>query len=222
MVTVGVLALQGAFIEHAAILRTLGAQVALVRTPADLDEVEALVLPGGESTAMARLARGTGLFEAVRRRLRSGMPALGTCAGLILLADEVTDAAGLAGLGTIGGLRVTVRRNAFGAQLASGETAVSLTGGGLMHGVFIRAPRIESVGAGVQVLATRPGADGPEPVVVREGGIVGATFHPELAGETLLHEIVIAAAAQHGGGLSPSSSRESDQIRTASAARRTR
>ena len=210
---VGILALQGAVREHAAVLRLLGHDVSLVRTPADLAGVDGLVLPGGESTAIARLARPSGLLTEIRNRIDGGLPVFGTCAGLILLADDVADPAALAGLPTIGGLNVTVRRNAFGAQLASGEADVELTpaaararssvtmgharpdppsgqpaGAGAPHrmrGVFIRAPRIERVGAGVEVMATR----GDEPVAVRQGAVVACTFHPELVPDLTLHRL---------------------------------
>ena len=125
--TVGILALQGAVREHAAVLEQLGRWVSLVRRPEDLAGLQGLVLPGGESTAIARLARPSGLLTAIRDRADDGLPVFGTCAGLILLADDVSDPAALAGLPTIGGLNVTVRRNAFGAQLASGEADVELT-----------------------------------------------------------------------------------------------
>jgi 5'-phosphate synthase pdxT subunit len=228
-VTVGILALQGAVREHAAVLEQLGRRVSLVRRPDDLEGLQGLVLPGGESTAIARLARPAGLLGAVRGRIDGGLPVFGTCAGLILLADEVSDPAALAGLPTIGGLNVTVRRNAFGAQLASGEADVQLTAGALsgagsvaaasrgragepwapaatsrgasagggaaapppgsgagrMRGVFIRAPRIERVGAGVEVLAVRD----DEPVAVRQGAVVACTFHPELVPDPTLHRL---------------------------------
>lgn len=202
--SVGILALQGAVREHAAVLESLGRRVRLVRRPEDLVGLEALVLPGGESTAIARLARSVGLLGAIRDLVDDGLPVLGTCAGLILLADEVADPAALAGLPTIGGLNVTVRRNAFGAQLASGEAEVSLVGrtassgeepsgatlssgadGPTMRGVFIRAPRIERVGAGVEVVAAR----GDEPVAVRQGAVVACTFHPELVPDPTLHRL---------------------------------
>lgn len=201
---VGILALQGAVREHAAVLRLLGHEVSLVRSPADLDAVGGLVLPGGESTAIARLARPSGLLTDIRNRIDGGLPVFGTCAGLILLADDVADPAALAGLPTIGGLNVTVRRNAFGAQLASGEAEVGLVGGSAssgdalagegpssdaagptMRGVFIRAPRIERVGAGVEIVAVR----GDEPVAVRQGAVVACTFHPELVPDPTLHRL---------------------------------
>ncbi|CAL8975295.1 Pyridoxal 5'-phosphate synthase subunit PdxT [Tessaracoccus sp. O5.2] len=210
MVTVGVLALQGAVREHEAVLAGLGCHTRRVRRTDDLDGLAGLVIPGGESTAIARLARGSGLLGAVRARIDAGMPALGTCAGLILLADEVADPAALAGLPTVGGLDVTVRRNAFGGQLASGEWDVDLTVSattdgqlasgtgadptdGRMRGVFIRAPRIERVGPGVEVLAVRDG----EPVAVRQGPVVACTFHPELVPDATLHRLWLAGADLH-------------------------
>ncbi|MHA6512719.1 pyridoxal 5'-phosphate synthase glutaminase subunit PdxT [Tessaracoccus sp. Z1128] len=198
--TVGILALQGAVREHAAVLESLGRSVRPVRKPDDLVGLEALVLPGGESTAIARLASPSGLLTAIRGFVDRGLPVFGTCAGLILLADDVADPAALAGYATIGGLNVTVRRNAFGAQLASGEAEVSLVGpaarpsdpregaapsSGTMQGVFIRAPRIERVGAGVEVIAVR----GDEPVAVRQGSVVACTFHPELVPDPTLHRL---------------------------------
>lgn len=195
--TIGILALQGAVREHAAVLESLGRRVTRVRRPDDLAGLEGLVLPGGESTAIARLARPTGLLASIRSRMDGGMPVFGTCAGLILLADDVADPEALAGLPTIGGLNVTVRRNAFGAQLASGEADVELTAAAAragspprMRGVFIRAPRIERIGAGVEVLATK----GDEPVAVRQGGIVACTFHPELIPDAALHRLWLDGA----------------------------
>ena len=189
-VTAGVLALQGAFREHAAVLRRLGVDVRLVKTPSDLAGVDALVLPGGESTAQVRIAAKTHLMEAIRGRIADGLPVLGTCAGLILLADEVLDPAALAGFERPGGLDVTVRRNAYGGQLASGERDVTLADGSVMRGVFIRAPRIEQVGEGVSVLAS----DGDVPVVVRQGNLIGCAFHPELIGDSTLHSLLLGAA----------------------------
>lgn len=187
---VGVVALQGAVREHVATLASIGAEAVAIRHPSQLADVSALVLPGGESTAMARLAAVDGLFEAVRVRVDAVLPVLGTCAGLILLADEVADPAALAGYATVGGLDVTVRRNAYGAQLASGERSVTLSSGEVMRGVFIRAPRIERVGARVEVLASVDGT----PVVVRQGRVIGCAFHPELAGDARLHRLLLAAA----------------------------
>lgn len=196
MTTIGVLALQGAVREHEAVLHGLGVDTRRVWVPTDLDAVDGLVLPGGESTAIARLGRPSGLLTLIRDRIEGGLPVFGTCAGLILLADDVSDPAALAGLPTIGGLGVTVRRNAFGAQLASGEADVELTAAAAgrpaatMRGVFIRAPRIERVGAGVEVLGTRE----DEPVAVRQGLVVACAFHPELVPDPALHALWLEKA----------------------------
>ena len=203
-VTVGVVALQGAFREHAQVLAALGLRVRLIKTPTDLDGVDAVVLPGGESTAQVRIAAQTHLMEALRERIADGMPALGTCAGLILLAKEVLDPAALAGFDRIGVLDVAVRRNAYGRQLASGERHVTLSDGTTTRGVFIRAPRIESVADGVEILAR----DGDVPVVVRSGNVIGCAFHPELTGDATLHRMMLAGVmrescnAEGAGGLS--------------------
>lgn len=186
-VTAGVLALQGAFREHAQVIGSLGADVRLVKNPADLDGVDVLVLPGGESTAQVRIAAKTQLMEAVRERVAAGTPVLGTCAGLILLAKDVLDPAALAGFERIGLLNVAVRRNAYGNQLASGERDVTMADGSTARGVFIRAPRIEAMGDGVDVLAR----DGDVPVVVRQGNIIGCSFHPELTGDPTLHRLLV-------------------------------
>lgn len=178
---VGVLALQGAFREHVRALRRLGADAVEVRTPAELDAVRALVLPGGESTTMDILLGTTGLRETLQARIDAGMPAFGTCAGLILLATDLED--GVEGQRTLAALDVTARRNGYGRQVASFEADVALGDAPPMHGVFIRAPRITRVGAGVEILATH----GDEPVAVRSGPIMAATFHPELTDDDRLH-----------------------------------
>ncbi|MFT3942952.1 MAG: pyridoxal 5'-phosphate synthase glutaminase subunit PdxT [Ancrocorticia sp.] len=182
---VGVLALQGAVAEHVAILEGLGAHVSLVRTADDLDAVDGLVIPGGESTAMARLAAGTGLFAAIRLRIDDGTLAVfGTCAGLILLADDVDPAGSL--VDHIGGLPVSVTRNGFGNQLASFEAELDLadsTTSETLRAAFIRAPRITEVGKDVRVLASYEG----EAVVVEYGKLIAATCHPEISGDATLH-----------------------------------
>ncbi|AQP43608.1 pyridoxal 5'-phosphate synthase glutaminase subunit PdxT [Tessaracoccus flavus] len=191
MVTVGVVALQGAVREHARAVQEVGGRARFVRTPGDLAGLDGLILPGGESTVMARLARGTGLFPAIRAALDRGLPVLGTCAGLILLADDVADPGALEGLETVGGLDVRVRRNAYGSQLASGVVPVTAANRTTFSGVFIRAPRIESVGPGVVVLATRAG----EPVAVRQGSVTACAFHPELAEDRRFHEWLLSSTA---------------------------
>jgi 5'-phosphate synthase pdxT subunit len=169
---IGVLALQGNFREHAAVLRRLGADVVEVRKPEQLDELDGLVIPGGESTAIGRLVRIYGLEEALRRFER---PVFGTCAGMILLGRD----------GLLGGVDVGVRRNAYGRQVASFEADLELQGEEEpLRGVFIRAPRVEDTGDGVEVLAELDG----EPVLLRQGSYLVATFHPELTDETRVHE----------------------------------
>ena len=185
--SVGVLALQGAFSAHAEVLRALGQRVLEVRTPADLDGVDALVLPGGESSTMSHLLVTSGLLEPLARAISGGMPAMGTCAGLIVLAASIAD--GREDQHCLGVLDVSVRRNAYGRQRDSFEADLVLPGGG-MRGVFIRAPRIETVGPGVEVLARH----GEDPVLVAQGNVLGATFHPEISGSALLHEYFVSMA----------------------------
>jgi pyridoxal 5'-phosphate synthase pdxT subunit len=169
---IGVLALQGNFREHAAMLRRLGADVVEVRKPGELERLDGLVIPGGESTAIGRLVRIYGLEEALRRFER---PVLGTCAGMILLGRD----------GLLGRVDVAVRRNAYGRQVASFETDLDLGAEEEpLRGVFIRAPQVEDVGPGVEVLAELDG----EPVLLRDGRYLVASFHPELTDDTRVHE----------------------------------
>jgi len=184
---IGVLALQGASGRHAEALSTLGAHPVDVRTPEDLAGVDALVLPGGESTTMSKLVALSGLYEAIAERLAAGMPALGTCAGLILLASKILD--GRPDQRSFSALDVSVRRNGFGRQVDSFETDVDVDGlsGGPFPAVFIRAPVIERVGDGVEVLAEVAGA----PVLCRQGRIMAAAFHPELSGDLRLHQLFL-------------------------------
>lgn len=160
-------------------LAAAGATPVEVRTAGELDDVQCLVIPGGESTTIAKLARAGGLVEAVRARVEAGMPVMGTCAGMIVLADHVIDGEPLFAV-----MDVTVRRNAYGRQIDSFESSLEVEG--IAHpvrGVFIRAPWVESVGPGVRVLARHEG----RPVVIEQGGMLAASFHPELVGETALH-----------------------------------
>ena len=184
---IGVLALQGDVREHVRALRSHGAEPVLVRRPAELAEVDGLVLPGGESTTMSKLAVAFDLLEPLRQRVRDGMPAYGSCAGMILLADRLANPA--SGQQTIGGLDVTVRRNAFGRQVESFEASVDFVGfDEPFHAVFIRAPWIEEVGERVEVL-TRV-VNGPATgriVAVRQGRLVATAFHPELTGDLRVH-----------------------------------
>jgi len=185
-VKVGVLALQGAFARHAAVLAEAGAEPVLVRTPDALARVDALVMPGGESTTMSMLLESSGLFEPVAERLAAGMPALGTCAGMILLGREIVG--GRADQRCFGAIDASVRRNAFGRQVDSFEADLAVTGiadaGRPFPGVFIRAPVVERVGADVDVMATVDGA----PVLIRQGAVLAAAFHPELSGDRRVHE----------------------------------
>ncbi|MFD1723018.1 pyridoxal 5'-phosphate synthase glutaminase subunit PdxT [Amnibacterium endophyticum] len=184
---VGVLALQGDFREHLAVLTGLGADAVPVRRERELDQVAGLVIPGGESTVMDKLSRTFGLAAPLRERIDAGMPVYGTCAGLIMLADRITD--GLGDQRTIGGLDVTVRRNAFGNQNDSFEADLDVTGlDGPVHAVFIRAPVVEQVGPAAEAIATVP--DG-RVVAVRQGGLLGTSFHPEITGETRFHRMLL-------------------------------
>jgi pyridoxal 5'-phosphate synthase pdxT subunit len=188
---IGVLALQGDFAAHVTALRGRGAEAVEVRRPAELAGLSGVVLPGGESTTMLKLMNGSGLFEALSQTLRSGVPALATCAGAILLAREVRNPAQR----SLGVLDAVVERNAYGRQIDS--TVVPLTveptaalAGRTVEGVFIRAPRFVDLGPGVEVLARR----GADPVLVRERRILAATFHPELSGGSPVVELFLRLA----------------------------
>ncbi len=183
--TIGVLALQGDFREHLAVLTALGADAVSVRRPEELAAVDGLIIPGGESTVIDKLSRLFGLAEPLKAAIADGLPVYGTCAGLIMLADRVRDA--IDGQHTLGGLDVTVRRNAFGSQLDSFETdlVVPEIGDPPVHAVFIRAPVVEAIGETVTALATLP--DG-RIVAVEQGNLLGTSFHPEVTGDTRFHE----------------------------------
>jgi 5'-phosphate synthase pdxT subunit len=181
----GVLALQGDVREHAASAAAAGAEPVLVRLPSDLEGLDALAIPGGESTTIGKLADRYGLIEPLRRAITAGLPTLGTCAGMILLAAGTTEARPQVQLGV---LDVVVRRNAFGSQVDSFEADLDVMGiAGPVRAVFIRAPWIEKLGAGVEVLAEVDG----HPVMVREGNIVAASFHPELTGDPRVHRLML-------------------------------
>jgi 5'-phosphate synthase pdxT subunit len=210
---IGVLALQGAFAEHVSMLRAIGVQPVEVRLPEHLADIDGLILPGGESTAMRRLIDRWGMRDPILDLAARGAPLFGTCAGMIVLAREI--AGGEAPILPL--LDVTVERNAFGRQLDSFETElpVPLLGDTPVHAVFIRAPVIERVGAGVDVLATL--GDG-RIVAVRERNVIATSFHPELAGETRFHRLVAVMAAEHadpgeGVGRRPYPTRRSQQGR---------
>ena len=187
MSKIGVLALQGDVREHVQVLAELGAHPVEVRGPDDLAGVDALVLPGGESTTMSRLLELSGLFGPVAERLADGFPALGTCAGMILLATEVLD--GRPDQRSFAVLDIAVRRNGFGRQVDSFEADLDVTGlpGGAMPAVFIRAPVVERVGEGVEVLAEVDGGA----VLCRRSPVLAAAFHPELSGDLRLHELFL-------------------------------
>lgn len=187
--TIGVLALQGAFREHLVTLERIGVPSVSVRLPADLEGVSGLILPGGESTTMRKLIDRWSLREPILALARRGAPIFGTCAGLILLADDISDG----DAPVLGLLDVSVKRNAFGRQLDSFETelAVPILGDQPVHAVFIRAPIIERVGADVDVLAR---LDDGRVVAVRQRNVLATAFHPELAGETRFHRLMATMA----------------------------
>jgi 5'-phosphate synthase pdxT subunit len=188
--TVGVLALQGDVREHANLLKGVGATVKAVKTSDDLEGIDALVLPGGESTTIGFMLDEHHMIEPLRKRIEDGLPTLGTCAGAILLANTVVGG-GPREWPRIGVLDAVVHRNAYGRQVDSFEDDVDVQDVGTVHAVFIRAPVIDSVGVGVDVLASHRGG----PVVVRQGSVIAATFHPELAHESGLHRLLLEAVS---------------------------
>jgi 5'-phosphate synthase pdxT subunit len=199
--TIGVLALQGAYDAHVRTLTCLGATPRLVRVPADLDGLDGLIMPGGESTTMLKFLEHGGFFEALQSYVRT-TPTFGTCAGAILLANQVEGPAQR----SLGALDITVERNAYGRQLDStilnAETALP---GGPLEMVFIRAPRITRTGAEVETLATREGF----PTLVRSGHLLAATFHPELSGDLRVHQLFLDLVQRHAVGEAKASSAQS-------------
>jgi 5'-phosphate synthase pdxT subunit len=185
---VGVLALQGAFAAHSDCLTSIGVQSIEVRTPEQLSSVDALLMPGGESSTMSQLLESSGLFDPIAQRIAEGMPVFGTCAGMILLASEILD--GRSDQRSFSAIDISVRRNAFGRQVDSFEATIN-SSVGEFHGVFIRAPRIERVGGQVEVL----GSINDEPVLVRQGNVLAASFHPELSNDARLHEYFVSITA---------------------------
>ena len=181
----GVLALQGDFREHAAMFAASGATPVEVRTPADLASVDVLAIPGGESTTISKLARMYHLVEPLRERIAAGMPVFGTCAGLIVMAHEVIDGEPLLDV-----MDIAVRRNAYGRQVDSFEADVDVRDIGAVRAVFIRAPVVERVGEHVEVLAELDG----HPILVRQGALLAAAFHPEIAGDPRLHAELLGMA----------------------------
>lgn len=188
--TVGVLAVQGAFDAHRRVIERLGQRVRLIRLPEELDGLDAVILPGGESTTMSKLLLFNGLFEPLQRAIAAGLPTLGTCAGMIIAARTVLD--GRADQRSLGSIDISVRRNAFGRQVDSFETALPVTGldGGSFPAVFIRAPVVTGIGPSVRVLAEIDG----DPVFCVAGDVFVTAFHPELSGDDRIHRLLIAAA----------------------------
>lgn len=192
MARIGVLALQGDVREHVRMLAECGAAALAVRRPDELLSLDALVIPGGESTTMSKLSVEFEVFEPIRKRIAEGMPAYGSCAGMIMLAEQVLD--GRPDQRSFGGIDMTVRRNAFGRQVDSFETDVAIAGiaGGPLHAVFIRAPWVETVGERVEVLSQIRGgqADG-RIVAVRQGNVLATAFHPELTHDSRVHRYFV-------------------------------
>jgi len=194
--SIGVFALQGDVREHVRVLTDLGVDAITVRRPAELEACDGLVIPGGESTTMAKLARTFELFEPLQKRIRGGMPTFGTCAGMIMLADRIEG--GTSDQETLGGLDITVRRNAFGRQVDSFEGDLDFAGlDAPVHAVFIRAPWVERVGSAVEVLARVGGGPKVEPgaagriVAVRQGHLMATSFHPEVDGDGRIHQLFV-------------------------------
>ena len=195
---IGVLALQGDVREHERALGAAGAQPVRVREVSELDSLDALVIPGGESTTMSKLAIADGFMEPLRAQRAAGMPMYGSCAGMIMLADRVLDAR--PDQETIGGLDMTVRRNAFGRQVDSFEADIPMAGleGGEIRAVFIRAPWVESVGPSIEILATVAADNGADTIVaVRQGPLLATSFHPELTPDTRVHRLFVEIVRQH-------------------------
>ena len=195
---IGILALQGAFAAHQRVLTDLGASVTLVRGVEDVNDLDGIVLPGGESTTMSMLLDSSGIAAPLRERVRNGFPVFGTCAGLILLAEKIVD--GRADQQQLGGLAITARRNGYGRQIDSFESSISICEAEntfAMYGVFIRAPRIEEATGDVEVLGTVNG----DVVLVRQGNILGATFHPELGDDHRVHEMFLKMVSRYHNDL---------------------
>ncbi len=189
--TIGVLAVQGDVREHMRMLEELGVRATTVRRTSELEACDGLVIPGGESTTMAKLARTFDLFEPIRQRIKEGMPAFGTCAGMILLADRIED--GAHDQETLGGLDITVRRNAFGRQVDSFEGDIDVAGlDAPVHAIFIRAPWVEAAGESVEVLArVEQGPAAGRIVAVRQGSLMATSFHPEVGGDSRVHRLFV-------------------------------
>jgi len=196
---VGVLAIQGDFEAHAKMVESLGAEAREVRTPAQLEGLDALIIPGGESTTMSKLAVEFGMLEPVRKRIASGMPVYGSCAGMIMLASTILD--GRSDQAPFGGIDMTVRRNAFGRQVDSfeGQVDISDIEGGPFHAVFIRAPWVETVGDDVRVLGRVTAGDAAGRIVaVRQQHLLATAFHPELTGDLRVHRYFVEMVREAG------------------------
>lgn len=193
MALIGVLALQGDFREHLSTLAAIGVDATAVKTKDEIESVDALIIPGGESTVISKLAKTFGVFDVISKRILNGLPVFGTCAGLIMLASEILDAA--SEQSSFGGLDVSVRRNAFGHQVDSFETDLTFIGiEGSVHAVFIRAPVVEKVSPGVEILSSLP--DG-RIVAVRQNNILGISFHPEMTSEVRIHQYFADIVNRH-------------------------
>ena len=206
MTTIGVLALQGDFAEHQAVLRRLGVDAPQVRTPDELRGLDGLIIPGGESTTFCRLMADFNLYDPLRAVARAGLPVWGTCAGLIVLAQRVTDLE----FPTLEALDITARRNAYGRQVDSFEADVSVPAlpdaSRPFHAVFIRAPVVVDAGAGVEVLASLPAEAGPaagSPIAMRQGSLLATAFHPELTTDNRFHRYFLELVQKQGGRSSP-------------------
>ena len=188
---VGVLALQGDFREHLFALAECGVDAIAVKSLDQINEIDALILPGGESTTIAKLARTFGLFNRISERIHAGLPTYGSCAGMILLADRIEGAA--MGQESFGGMDITVRRNAFGRQVDSFEANLNMVGitSPAVRAIFIRAPWVESVGTGVEVLASVEIEGELHPVAVQQGNLLATSFHPEITGDNRVHRYFI-------------------------------
>ena len=189
---VGVLALQGAFHAHLGTLQRIGVDSCAVRRPVDLDGLDAVVIPGGESTTMSMLLSSSELLEPLRRFAADGQPIFGTCAGMIVLASDIED--GRDDQVALGAIDITVQRNGYGRQLQSVETDITMPGATSFHAIFIRAPRVTRVGEGVEVLALHRG----DPVLLRQGSVLVASFHPELTDDPAIHQLFINSVLQAG------------------------
>lgn len=196
---IGVLALQGDFREHIAALHSLNLtlEVSPVRSATEIQNIDALVIPGGESTTIAKLARSFGLIDLLQSRIAGGMPTYGSCAGMILLANRIIDA--IKDQETFGGIDMVVRRNAFGRQVDSFEMEIEFAGitDGLVNGVFIRAPWVEELNPNVEVLATVAQGGKSHPVAVRQGHLLATSFHPEISGDNRVHQFFVQQVCQN-------------------------